>query len=224
MNNFLRNDIVEINSQEDELQFQIIDAYGEDIDKGMLNDRFQNLSYQINLFGITKEGKSVYCKVVNFKPYFFVKCPQNWSEYDVYQFKEYLCDRMGYNSEWKFQLQDIKMVKAKEFRGFTANKHNNYMKIIFNSYQCYKECRKLLYKKYQSNGRFIKLFQYESNIDPLLRFFHIKEIKPCSWIKLNKNEYISLNKSKSRTQISVKTKWDNCNYLHVNNMQCQEKI
>ena len=94
MNNCWRNDIVEINSQEDELQFQIIDAYGEDIDKGMLNDRFQNLSYQINLFGITKEGKSVYCKVVNFKPYFFVKCPQNWSEYDVYRSK-YAVSRMS---------------------------------------------------------------------------------------------------------------------------------
>ena len=25
---------------------------------------------------------------------------------------------------------------------------------------------------------------YESNIDPILRFFHLVDIEPCSWIKV----------------------------------------
>jgi DNA polymerase elongation subunit (family B) len=32
------------------------------------------------LFGRTLDGKSVYMKVVNFTPYFYIKLPENWNK------------------------------------------------------------------------------------------------------------------------------------------------
>ena len=39
----------------------------------------KNLHYIIHTFGRTMEGKSVYMKIVNFTPYFYIKLPTNWT-------------------------------------------------------------------------------------------------------------------------------------------------
>lgn len=213
ISNFIRSKKITYDPSKDDVEFQIIDCYGEDVEEQQ-NDRFQMKKYRINLFGITKEGHSIYCEVNNFTPYFFVQCPvPDWGEYDCHQFKTYLQKNMGMDEEWTYNIKDVKLVKAKIFRGFTANKQFPFMKISFKSYVCMKECKKLLYRRYSHNGKLYKLRQFESNIDPLLRFFHRRQIKPCSWMKIDKDNWKLSKKGKSRCQFELKTNWMYCDAI-----------
>lgn len=214
LTHFIRSKKVSFHPSTDDIQFQIIDCYGEDIEE-QFNDRFQMKKYRINLFGITKEGYSVYCEVNDFHPYFFIQCPWDWSKYDTERLKEYLRKGMGMDEEWRYNLKDIKLVKGKIFRGFTGNKKYNFLKLIFKSHSCMKECKKYLYRRYEHNGKYIKFKQFESNLDPLLRFFHRKQIKPCGWVKIEKNAWKKSKKNKSRCQFELKTKWTNCELLDI---------
>ena len=49
-------------------------------DESSEEDSAKNLHYIIHTFGRTMEGKSVYMKIVNFTPYFYIKLPTNWKK------------------------------------------------------------------------------------------------------------------------------------------------
>ena len=40
-------------------------------------------SYIIHTFGRTLEGKSVYMRVINYTPHFYIKLPLNWTKADA---------------------------------------------------------------------------------------------------------------------------------------------
>jgi hypothetical protein len=40
-------------------------------------------SYIIHTFGRTLEGKSVYMRVINYTPHFYIKLPLNWTKSDA---------------------------------------------------------------------------------------------------------------------------------------------
>ena len=55
---------------------------------------------------------------------------------------------------------------------------------------------------------------YESNIYPILRFLHIRDITSCGWITLPAKKF-SVNKSKlknSHCRLDLITKWGNINH------------
>ena len=48
-----------------------------------------------------------------------------------------------------------------------------------------------------------RVYLYESNIDPMLRFLHIKNIKPCGWIKITKTPETYSLKTTSKYEYCV---------------------
>lgn len=47
---------------------------------------------------------------------------------------------------------------------------------------------------------------YEGNLDPYLRFMHLKEIVPCGWVKIRGGKYVYSNEKKyisSKTTYSI---------------------
>ena len=60
------------------------------------------------------------------------------------------------------------------------------------------------YKKYKV---------YESNILPMLRFTHIRDIDGCGWVEVNPKDYILVEEEDkiSRCDIELKIKWTKIN-------------
>ena len=84
--------------------------------------------YIIHTFGRTSEGKSVYCKVTNYLPYFYILLPdrlQKKSEFELNQICEKLYiymiskDNKKVFSKFKQTLKKITIVKLKRSEGFT---------------------------------------------------------------------------------------------------------
>jgi DNA polymerase elongation subunit (family B) len=164
--------------------------------------------YKIFIHGVTKEGHTVCLQVNNFCPYFFLKIPSQWVNLNDRQLKEKVrtletklrfekSTKRKYNSTEEYtsniipyklreHLEYVKIVKRKNFWGFTNGKEYPFIKIRMKSLALFNAL-----KRHFSDDAQIKegFALYESNIDPFLRFIHERNIQPCGWIKIPAKTY-----------------------------------
>ena len=68
------------------IEFQIYDfiedheSIDDDLESEESNEIPELPKYIIHIFGRTEDDKSVYCKVRNFNPYFYIKLPTKWEQ------------------------------------------------------------------------------------------------------------------------------------------------
>ena len=168
-------------------------------------------NFNIKAYGVTERGNTVCIHIKKFKPYFFLKLPSNWG---VRHFKAFISRLKmivgNYNAN---MLCKAEIIHKKEFYGFTNNSLFKFAKFTFhNKSGFYSFQRKLSEKvikipKYGINHNF-KNDLYESKIDPMLRFFHEKDICPCGWVKIPSKEYSINSPQKTRCQIDVTIHYD----------------
>jgi DNA polymerase elongation subunit (family B) len=148
-----------------------------------------NREYVIHLFGTTAEGSSVRLEVTGFKPFFFLELPGCRTPTDESRMK-----------------REVQMLLEKEFRklggnpsdityeicsyqklyGYTGGKSFPFLKLTVPSLGAFRNLQKVFLDE-NAKAR-TKFKVYESNIDPLLRFFHIQDIQPCGWVSFKGEE------------------------------------
>ena len=137
-------------------------------------------SMVIHLFGMTADGESLRCDVEGFRPYLYVKGPPS---IDAHQFK----DRLG--KDKPDSLSVVKQ-KRKELYGFTADEEFTFFKLEVASLKDFRALKAILLNDHQEpifslSKTSDPLPVYESGLDPLLRFFHLRDINPCGWVTLD---------------------------------------
>jgi hypothetical protein len=154
-------------------------------------------SFMIQIFGLNKAGETCSIIAENYNPFFYVMVNDTWNISIKNDFIKHIKDKIGkYYSD---SITDSKIIKRKKLYGFDGGKEHKFIKIEFSSmaaftrvqnlwYSSYDNGHVLLANGYQFNNTDIKI--YESNIPPLLRFFHIREISPSGWIALPKNKTV----------------------------------
>lgn len=216
-----RNQPININSYND-LNIQLIDFKEKDV--------FENFvaSYQIVGFGVTKKSESVCVKINNFRPFFYVQIPDGikWKKFMKSEFVENLAECThknrftGEEKLLKFWVKSmgVELCKYTIFDGFQNHKKSKFLKLSFTSLKG----RKLVENHIAKNnvllqGKQFKLRLFETDISPLLRFFHFKEINPSGWIKLPENMYSESIDKLSTCQYECEISWtdiesiQNCN-------------
>lgn len=151
------------------MKFQALSWHAEDVDD----------SYIIKVFGIDIAGKSVCLSLDDFTPYFYVKVPKNWTSYHANKFQD--------NIEAMFDdvsISKVKVVRKKDFWGFTNNEMFTFIRIDFNNLYSFKKLKYALESNpvVSSTLDIKKCKLYEANIDPFIRIIHIKGIKPSDWL------------------------------------------
>ena len=205
---------------QDNLDMQIIDwaAYDynkyadadeDDDENDNTGKKVVDRKYLINIYGITSEGQSMCVHVENFCPYFFVKFPQSWQQKEVDNMMNDLGLLVKFYS--KKALLKHEIVMRKELYGFTNNKEFKFLKLVFKNLSGYYEYKKLFESPIKTNNKVYKLKLYESNISPILRFIHERDIVPSAWIRIPKGKYTYENKT--RCNIEVTVDWNNIQYL-----------
>ena len=231
------------------------DYFNKDGDEGITEeDKKHNKYYTIFVFGTTIEGYSVCAKIINYKPYFYVKIPDifkkkqklkkkfireffdkkelNFSKINTYNKIDekisssnskisndasYLLkmrDKLS-TTEHKSAL-DNKIICEKNseiFWSFTNNAKYDFWKLPFQSKEGYhlfssfmkmnKHFPKIIDKNSEEKKPYYLDFKlFESELEPLLRFFHDMKIKPSNWIKFDKRSY-KMKPNMSSCQINV---------------------
>lgn len=201
---------------ENDVEFQMLD-----IDYYHAEDDDGKKTFNIRLFGKTKEGKSVYANVEGFKPYFFVEIDTQW--------RKGICDRIIKDVKAKVKrdqkegLLYYEIVKAHKFKGFTNDEEFHFMKLIFNDYDSMRGYTWAFGGKfampYISRHRKVMFELYESNMNPILRFLHIRNLDPLGWCKIAKKDFIpfKVDQLHGTTDINV-----NCNWKAVDRVECSD--
>ena len=219
---------LKIKKKEYDIKVQIIDWYSEDIEIKNSdsdsdtdeNDYNKKFKYYIHLFGNDINGNSIYIRVADFKPYFYLRLPNKWCKNDADKLMDAVKKKL--NNVVKESIIDYSFEKKKEFFEFTGGELFNFLKIVFTSRRALYSFRSKFKNEFLCpiRNKKVKFPLYEDKIDPMLRFIHSKNIKPASWIKVNKNQYNILNKlnKMSYCQLDIETHWNNVEYYDSNEM------
>ena len=193
------------------LVFQALSWYAEDFDmRNLLGEEDESIDmsfYTIKVFGLTADGKTVSVSVKNFTPYFYVKVPDDWTRREVQALKDYVLTQLPFQGS----LASIKMMERMDFWGYSNKKMFKFVRLCFRNHA---SMRKIMYKfNYDvtlkgCNIRKIKLRLYEANIDPFIRFIHIKDLEPSGWISIPAKQYTrSTEILESICSIDVEADW-----------------
>jgi len=181
-----RNKELSINKN---LIFQTLDWYCDDIEE---DTGFS--VYKIFAFGVDESGSSITLCINGFNPFFFIEVPNTWNSACVYTVKEILNIR---------SIKSVEFLERKRFYGFENNKIRKFLKLSFYSSRGMRSAKYQIEKNsYQVGGKEYRFDLYESNIDPILRFTHLRDILTAGWIRVT--DY-SLDESESYFEC----KWTN---------------
>jgi len=231
MNIFPRIEIDDLNpNQNKELIFQISDWFIPDNDKNK-EDYELCEKYSIYIYGTTENNITICSKVINFNPFFYIKPPQEWQDLSYRKFQEKVSEfkrellEDSYENKFKGKsyknriindnlkkyFEDVQIENKKDFWGFTNNKDFRFLKIIVSSMKLYNNIKYYFQSEKPIKDGF-KL--YESNIDPFLRFIHIKNLKPCGWIKIN--NYTLDDPPDTICNYNITVDWNDINPIEIN--------
>ena len=184
--------------------------------------RQDNNKFLIQMYGINEEGKSCSIIVENFKPFFYVKVEDDWTQYTKNTFLDFIKKRIG--TYYENSICDCKIIKRKKLYGFDGGKEHKFILFRFNNTQTFNKVKNLWYGddyKLLENGlnyKGTKTYLYESNIPPLLRFFHIKDISPSGWVALPNKKTVE-NTIDKKTTCDYEFTIDEKNIIPLNDLE-----
>jgi DNA polymerase delta subunit 1 len=87
----------------------------------------------------------------------------------------------------------MEKIKRRELYGFMADEESTFAKMSVDSLKDFRTLKNLLLNDYQepifrTSKTSAPLPVYESGLDPLLRFFHLRDIAPCGWVSVDASE------------------------------------
>jgi DNA polymerase elongation subunit (family B) len=141
-------------------------------------------SYTIILFGSTPEGKPVKLTVTGFEPFFYIELPSTKDAFG--DFVERLQDELptlGISSD----AVRYEECQKSSMYGYSGGKKLSLVKVITKSRRAFYAMKKLFLDE-RSRPCF-QLYHdaeptrvFDAGLDPMLRFFHLRNLQPCGWV------------------------------------------
>lgn len=194
----MRDDKLYLNPSVDDVVFQVVQWNAADVEiedesgSGDGEDGGSCAKYMIKAYGVTEAGQSVSVTITDFTPFFMIKVHHGMSSASVFvrTLEEYVRMRLPRNVYRGFL--NAKLLKKKDFWGYTHGDEFYFVRFTFTSLAAFKACERLFSRELQIHGihnRPVRYKLYESNIEPFLRFLHIKDLQPAGWMRLVAGKY-----------------------------------
>lgn len=154
---------------------------------GASNNFAKQREFVIHMFGETADGQTVRADVVGFRPWFYLRLPEERTNEAIESIKQYMAaHRIPIGSV------NFKKERYESFFGFTARTKFPFLYMDFPSQAMWRDARALFLNdksmpmtKVPLRGPY-KAGQcpevFEANIDPMLRFLHVQNLQPCGWV------------------------------------------
>ncbi|KAL5993065.1 DNA polymerase delta catalytic subunit [Asimina triloba] len=161
----------------------------------------------LRIFGVTKEGHSVCCRVHGFEPYFYIGCPPGMGPDDVSRFHQILEGRMremNRNSKAPRFILRIQMIQKRSIMYYQQQQSQSFLKIVVALPTMVASCRGILERGIQIDGLGTKNFMtFESNVLFALRFMIDCNVVGGNWIEVPAGKYLKTEKIMSYCQLEV---------------------
>jgi DNA polymerase elongation subunit (family B) len=200
-----------------DLIFNVIDWY--EVDEVDIDDdsseseksiKYNNndKKYVIKVFGRTENNKSVYLKIENFPPHFYILLPESWTNNLDMRCDTLINELKKRNYNLDKTLLKYEIVYRKKFYGFCAEKKFCFLRLVFKNKSSMFNTVRLFDYKISIRKVFYKFEIYESNIDPYIRFIHIQNLSSCGWLIVDKKDLNKCNES-TTCDYSYSVEWYN---------------
>jgi DNA polymerase elongation subunit (family B) len=177
-------------------------------------------TYTITLFGATAAGKSVSLDVVGYQPYFFVELPDDWRPSEVTAYQNYLMAAAGLTDPER-EVITFSTERHRSFWDFTNNKLFTFLRIQARTKKLWTRLRDVTLNadtmtptplplsvvRTRAEGT-VTLRVYEANIDPMLRFFHERELKAAGWATVSADLWDESETGGTTAAIQAICEWD----------------
>jgi len=157
-----------------------------------------DLQFIIQMFGVNETGETCCIYIQDYKPFFFVKVGENWEDSTVSLFLKDIRDKL--EEQYRPSILSAELVEYNKLYGFSAGTKDKFVKFTFKNTCVMNKVKGFWYQyitiaktgnterrpnPYTYKG--VKLELYESNIPPLLRYFHIHNMSPSGWVSIQTN-------------------------------------
>ena len=143
------------------------------------------LALNIYLFGKTADGLPVRACIEGFEPFFYVRLRGPGAKAQA-EFEQSLRPAL---KPWLRSLVKLEYETSKLLYGYTGGKAFPFVKLSVPSLNAFRALKRVFldpdFSKpiFQVGGQALEV--YEANLDPMLRFFHLRDIKPCGWVSVD---------------------------------------
>jgi DNA polymerase elongation subunit (family B) len=154
---------------------------------------YSKKTFSVHLFGKTVDGKRIRCDVKGFKPFFYIRAPDVKHEMARTAIRQYLARHLGDVS----RIVEVTRCERKELFGYTQDRKVSMLKLTMPSKGLFNAVKNLFVDanwEPQIKGAIGQPFEgaptiYEANLDPMLRFLHLRNLKPCNWATVDGIDY-----------------------------------
>ena len=146
----------------------------------------------IQMFGLNEKGETCAIFVRDYQPFFYIKVGDEWSIPQKGAFISHLKEKVGRFYENSILDVESKLIRRKKLYGFDGGKEHKFILIKFKNVATMNKVKNMWFKNGKDGKQVLKrdgypYFNtrteiYESNIPPILRFFHVHDISPSGWI------------------------------------------
>ena len=205
------------------------DSSNEGDNEGKNNKYADSNNFLIQMFGLDELGKTCSILIEDFKPFFYILVDESWNLSKKNAFLRHLQEKMG--KFYENSITECIIVKRKKLYGFDGGKEYKFVKLEFLNINAFNKAKNLWYTEYNNEEKSRKLLKngylfdrtytriYESNIPPLLRFFHIKDISPSGWIALPHKKTKQVKKENKKTTCEFEFIIPQKYIISLNNME-----
>jgi DNA polymerase elongation subunit (family B) len=197
------------------IDFNIYDGYAyqetenseNDSDDSTFNKKNKQKQMIIQMFGIDTKGQTYCLYIEDFKPFFFIQVGDKWTPYDMECFIKELKEKHHIKN-----IDSYQFIESHKLYGFTGGRKYKFIQISFENMAAMNKCKNLWYSYQENNVRKKEIYHYnhtnleiyETQIPPLLRYFHIHSISPSGWVTLSLRDAMTPDVNKT-----------SCNYEYI---------
>ena len=157
---------------------------------GKKGEKPQRKEFVIQMFGVNENKETCCLFVRNYNPFFYVQVGQDWNQFNADSLMTHLKSKV--NPSMEKDILKISLIERGPLYGFAAGKQAKFVEISFRNMSAFNAVKGLWYKKDKNGNRHrqalyfkdTNLELFESNLPPLLRFFHIYGISPSGWVEI----------------------------------------
>ena len=147
----------------------------------------------VHLFGTMADGRSIRANVEGFEPFFYVRLPFGTKSMQQ-EFKQRVEFLVAASRDYSLKLADgsldfeVSFCKRKLLFGYTGGASYPFACLKVRSIAAWRALRSyFLDKECKPTFQLFKdqppLEVFEANLDPMLRFFHLRNLQPCGWVE-----------------------------------------
>ena len=153
-------------------------------------------SLVLTLFGSDKDGKHVRAEIRGFRPFFYLEIPVNLPKKSALRaIQTYMTAQLGQEC---MEVIELEIIYKKRLFGYTKMSEFPFIQVSVPSSALFNKTKRLFLDSKNDPIAFREVkgqklgspwtnppVVYEANIDPLLRFLHLRNISPCNWVTID---------------------------------------